>query len=523
VAAVVAGVVTVIEEERRVSIGDLVATAVQLHGAGRFREAEAIYRQVLAQKPAPPERPGVLTSLGNTLKAQRRFDEAVAMHLEALGQNQEFVEAWSNLGLTYQAKGLLNEAVTCIEQAVKRRPDDAGLQHNLGNALGLRGDFADAAAVCARAVQLAPAHIPAHITWATACKELGRSDEALAILDRALQIAPHNPDLHWNRGLTLLLEGDWAQGWQEIECRAQIPGLDSAFRDRREPLWQGVTDGHHDVGRTVTLVAEQGLGDTFQFIRYAPLVARTGAHVRLQAPAKLARVIGAGTGIEVVPAEAPAPPADAFAPLFSLPRLCGPAPDGIVAPPRYLSAEPEVSESWARRLGPRTGLRVGLAWQGNPQYRADARRSVPLRQWQPVLQVPGVELISLQKGFGAEQLASLPAGVRVRDLGRDLDNGPDAFVDTAGALMHIDLLITTDTALPHLAAALGCEVWLLLPAVPDWRWGRRGDRTPWYPSMKLWRQRHAGDWAEVMARVAHGLATRAASAPALSTASGGSL
>jgi Flp pilus assembly protein TadD len=494
-----------------VSIGALFETAVELHGAGRFREAEAIYRQVLAQQPAVP---GVLTSLGNTLKAQRRFDEAVAAHLEALAHNQDFVEAWSNLGLTYQAAGKFDEAIICIEQAVKRRPDEAGLQHNLGNALCLRGDFAAASAACARAVQLLPQHVPAHITWATACKELGHSDEALAILDRALQLAPHDPDLHWNRGLTLLLEGDWAQGWQEIEWRAQIPGLDSAFRNRAGDLWGGVSEGHHERTREITLVAEQGLGDTLQFVRYAPLVARTGAHVRLELPAKLGRLIGAGAGIDVVPAPS-SPPAltvpGTFAPLFSLPRLCGPAPDGIVAPPSYLGAEPALVEAWGQRLGPRTRLRVGLAWQGNPQYRGDRRRSLPLERCAPLWSIPGVDFISLQKGFGAEQLDGLPPGVQVRDLGRELDNGPDAFVDTAAALMHLDLLITSDTALPHLAAALGREVWLLLPAVPDWRWGRRGERTPWYPSVRLFRQRQAGDWDDVMAKVAAALATRAGS------------
>ena len=489
----------------------LVASAVKLHSDGRFTEAEVIYRQALAQQPRAI---GVLTSLGNTLKAQRRFDEAVAAHLEALALNQDFVEGWSNLGLTYQAAGRHDEAVTCIEQAVQRRPGEAGLQHNLGNALCQRGDFAAAKLACLRALELQPRHVPAHITLATAYKELGHNEDALAVLDQALTMQPNNPDVHWNRGLALLLEGDWAQGWQEIEWRAQIPGLDNAFRARPVAPWNGMPEvverGEAGSEAAVTLVAEQGLGDAIHFIRYAPLVARAGAKVRLEAPAKLNRLLRSATPVEPIDAS-PGPGVSArefFAPMFSLPRLCGPAPDGIVASPNYLAAEPGLTESWGRRLGPRSGLRVGIAWQGNPQYRADARRSLALTHFIPLLRTPGVEFVSLQKGFGAEQLAGLSPDLGLRDLGGEIDNGPDAFVDTAAALMHVDLLITSDTALPHLAAALGREVWLLLPAVPDWRWGRRGTRTPWYPSMTLWRQRHPGQWSDVFARVASALAER---------------
>jgi tetratricopeptide (TPR) repeat protein len=485
-----------------VNLEAVVAEAVRHHGAGRFAEAEALYRQVLTQQPRAA---GVLTSLGNSLKAQRRYDEAVAAHLEALGLHPEFIEAWSNLGLTYQAAGKLDEAVTCIEQAVQRRPADAGLQHNLGNALAARGDFSGARAACMRALELQPRHVPAHITLATALKELGQNQDALDVLGRAVALEPENADVHWNRGLSLLLEGHWAQGWQEIEWRARIPGLDTAFRGRADRPWGGLAEtakGDSADVNTVALVAEQGFGDAIQFIRYAPLVARTGAKLALEAPPRLGRLLGSAARFESEPKPG------FFAPLFSLPRLCGPAPDGIFVAPAYLAAEPALIESWGTRLGPRHRLRVGVAWQGNPQYRADQRRSLPLLQLLPLLRLAGIEFVSLQKGHGVEQLAGLPPEVTVRALGPELDNGADAFVDTAAALMHVDLVITSDTALPHLAAALGREVWLLLPAVPDWRWGRRGERTPWYPTMRLWRQKQAGDWAEVVSQVAAALAAR---------------
>ena len=495
----------------------------RLHGAGKFPEAEAVYRSALARHPhASP----LWTSLGNTLKGQRRFDEAIAAHLGALERNPDFVEAWSNLGLTYQAAGRLDEAVMALAQAVARRPQEPTLQHNLGSALCLRGDFEAASAACFAALELAPGLVPAHLTFATALKELGHNDDAIAVLRAAAEIEPDNADVHWNLGLSLLLEGCLAEGWAEIEWRRHIAGLDTAYQAgarARAALWQG----EPLAGRAITLVAEQGLGDTLQLIRFAPLVKARGAgQVRIVAQPRLERLLRAAPALADASdcagwsafaeraageAEAGAEGAALFAPLFSLPRLCGGSDPGArPAPARYLAAEPALVEAWARRLGPRTGLRVAIAWQGNPQYRADQRRSLALSHFLPALRVPGVEVVSLQKGFGAEQLAGLPADVRVRDVGPLLDTGPDAFVDTAAALMHVDLLLTSDTSLPHLGGGLGREVWLLLPAVPDWRWGRSGVQTPWYPGMRLYRQPQAGDWTAVIARVAEALAARVA-------------
>jgi hypothetical protein len=204
------------------------------------------------------------------------------------------------------------------------------------------------------------------------------------------------------------------------------------------------------------------------------------------------------------------PAVDRVAPLFSLPRLCGPAPDGIAAGAPYLACEEELRRAWSQRLGPRRGLRVGLGWQGNPGYVADGRRSPPLAGLLPALRVPGVELFSLQKGAGREQLSALPPDVRVTDLGAQLDDRADAFVDTAAVLSPLDLVVTSDTALPHLAGAMGRPTWLLLAHVPDWRWGLHGDVTPFYPTMRLYRQSAPGDWGELGARVAQALGARAA-------------
>lgn len=484
-----------------------VGEAVRLHGEGNFAAAEAIYREVLARH---PDEIGVLTSLGNSLKAQGRFDEAVKAHLAALERAPGFVEGWSNLGLTYQAAGRYDEAVMALEQAVARRQHDAPLLHNLGNACLLRGDFARAAELCRRALAADPRLIPACITLASAEKELGRNHEAIAVLGAALALARDNPDLHWNLGLSLLLAGRLDEGWREIEWRRHIPALAAGYR---QPAGARLWEGEPLAGAELALVAEQGLGDAIQFVRYAALARARGAgRVRVVAPGKLTRLLRGADGVdEVVPPSGA--PAGRFAPFFSLPRLLGPDGGGVIAPERYLVAEPALVEQWGRALGPARGLRVGLGWQGNPQYRADRWRSIPLARMEAILRVPGVELVSLQKSPGTEQLARLPPAIAPVDLGARLDLGPDAFVDTAAVLAHLDLVITSDTSLPHLAGALGREVWLLLPAVPDWRWGEAGETSTWYPRTRLFRQRRPGDWDEVVARVATELAARAEKGP----------
>ncbi len=507
------------------------ARATALHEAGRSADAERAYRKLLA---ADPESPVILTALGNSLKAQGRYDEAMAAHRAALAEAPGFAPAWSNLGLTAQAAGKLDQAITYFGEAVAVSPDDALLRHNLGNALCLRGDFERAAVLCTEALALAHGHRPARITLATCLRELGRIDEALAVLTEAARQAPDDPDVGWNRGLALLLAGRFEEGWRSIEARARIPGLDQAHRQRGLPP----DSASAVVGRPVALIAEQGLGDAIQFVRYARLAKERGAtSVEVVAPAKLLRLLKSASGVDAVtaaraPEIAASSPTLAGAasfrtiaavsaasagvassavpvPMFSAPRLFGPPPSGIDGRTPYLAAETARVAALAVGLPP-VGLRVGLAWQGNPKYRADARRSLAFGVLRPLLAQRGITFVSLQKDFGAEQLDELPLQQRPRDLGRTLDDGPDAFIDTAAALMNLDLLITTDTALPHLAGALDREVWLLLARVPDWRWGLSGERTAWYPRTRLFRQRVAGDWGPVVAEVAEALRARAA-------------
>ncbi len=266
------------------------------------------------------------------------------------------------------------------------------------------------------------------------------------------------------------------------------------------PDWLGEPLG----GKSLLIHAEQGLGDTIQFVRYVRFAARAGARTVLATPRSMHRLLDTCHGLdEVVAPEAEGSHARQI-PLLSLPRLAAEWPGTGETP--YLYAEPAKARAWGERLGPHQGLRIGICWQGNPNYAGDAQRSVPLEAFAPLASIPGVTLYSLHKGPGQAKLSGVGAALKIVDLGAELDREGHAFVDTAAAMSHLDLVISTDTAIPHLAGALGRPVWLLLPHVPDWRWGLAGGTTPWYPTMCLFRQASPGDWPSVFARVRAALA-----------------
>jgi len=273
------------------------------------------------------------------------------------------------------------------------------------------------------------------------------------------------------------------------------------------PLW----DGAPLAGRRLLLRAEQGLGDTIQFARYARAAARSGP-VALECPAALARLLSQSGLCEAVVARGEDVAFDVEAALMSAPFLLDPGLECAGGMVPYLSAEPDRVCRWARRLDAARGLKVGVCWQGNPAYRADRVRSIPLARFLPLAGIPGVTLVSLQKGPGADQLAGLPSDSGIMDFGAALDEGSDAFVDTAAVMANLDLVVTSDTAAAHLAGALGIETWLALAFAPDWRWGRAGETTPWYPAMRLFRQGAPGDWDGVFAKIARELAARAGKA-----------
>ena len=345
--------------------------------------------------------------------------------------------------------------------------------------------------------------------------EEGRCDEALACYDQALCWNSESPETHFNRARLRLLQGDWAQGWPEYECRwktKECPGWSFP-----QPQW----DGTDLAGRTILLLAEQGLGDTLHFIRYAPLVKQRGGTVIVECQPALIRILSSIEGIDSFVARGlPLPEFDVHASLLSLPGLFHTTVDNLPATVPYVHTDPALIEEWRPKLsqpndqesdiGHRTSnikrvFKVGIAWQGNPLFIGDRHRSVPLLHFASLAKVAGVQLISLQKGAGSEQLLDIAGKFQVLDLGSHLDEACGAFMETAAVMKNLDLVITSDTAIAHLAGALAVPVWVALSFMPDWRWMLRRHDSPWYPTMRLFRQTRRGQWPDVFAEMAEEL------------------
>ena len=506
---------------RKHQIESLFRHGSQLHAAGRLAEAEATYRQVLL---AVPRHAGSLHMLGVLALQSGQADAALELIAQAIAVRPAEAIYHVNRATALLAKGAAEEAAAACRHALSlkrnsaeacqvlghaladlRRPEDAvaayrdalrwnpgvpDLHNDLGLALRHAGRQDEAAAVLREAVARAPDDTYALANLAGVLKELRQLDEAELLYQRALALRPDDPAQHYNLSLLLLLEGRSSEGWREYAWRFRAGA--AVIPDAAQPRWRG----EPLAGRTLLIRAEQGLGDAIQFCRFAPLVG--DGEVILEVHRPLGRLLGSLGGIgRVTRMGDELPRFDLQAPLLDLPGLLG----GLGAPVPYLAAEPERVAKWRDRVGEQ-GLRVGVAWQGNPASPAELGRSYPLAQLRPLADVPGIRLISLQRHDGLEQLGSLPDGLRIETLGDDLDAGPDAFIDTAAAMQNLDLVITSDTSVAHLAGALGRPVWVALQHVPDWRWLLDGEECPWYPTMRLFRQSRRGDWAGVFARMA---------------------
>ena len=386
-------------------------------------------------------------------------------------------------------------------RALALRPDFVGALSNRAVTLQALDRLDEALASLDRALALDPGSIEALTNRAGVLQELRRFDEALATYDRAVAIAPDNVEAQINRALLLLLTGDFARGWPAYEWRRKLASWDaSTFA---QPEWSD-----EDIaGKRLLLHAEQGFGDTIQFARYAALAAARGAEVILAVQASLVPLLGALPGITVVAAGRGQLPAfDLHCPLLSLPRLFGTTLATIPGGVPYIVAPPDRIAAWAPHL-PADGLRVGLTWSGHPANTRDHERSIPFAHLAPLLAVAGTRFVSLQKDVRAADADALWRSGNIVDLRADLRD----FADTAAVVAQLDLVITVDTAVAHLAGAMGKPVWVLLPRVPDFRWLLDRATSPWYPSARLFRKGQVDTWDAVIAGVATELAARAAS------------
>jgi Tfp pilus assembly protein PilF len=468
---------------------------VVLRDLGKVDEAVPCYRQALRLQPDDPE---INNNLGIALEEQGKPQEAIACYRAALRLRPDYAEALSNLGGLLTGQGKLDEAVVYLQQAISLKTDCAEVHNNLGVALTGQGKWDEAEASLRRALRLKPQYAQAHTNLANVFRERGRTDEAITAYRQALLWQPDHVEAHLNLGMALLLLGRFEEGWPEYEWR----------RRHREfppsPFPQQWWDGSDLKGKTILLSAEQGFGDTLQFIRYAPLIERRGGRVIVGCPQPLLRLLESCAGIDhLTGSPDTVPPFDVQTSLLSLPGIFGTTLMTIPAAVPYLHADPTLAERWRRDLNRIEGFKVAIAWHGNPSN-TDRRKVVPLTQFASLAEVEGVRLVSLQKGHGVEQLSALADRLRIVDLAPAIDD----FRDTAAVLANVDLVITVDTALAHLAGAMGVPVWVALRWAADWRWLRQREDSPWYPTMRLFRQPEPGNWEAVFQRMAAELRDR---------------
>jgi len=402
-----------------------------------------------------------------------------------------------SLGMALTRLGKFDDAARCHNEALALAPDDPATLTALGDLLQQRDRVDDAEACYRAALQVAPQRADTLGNLGAALYRLGRPDEAIACYRTALRLAPALAELHDNLGRALLLSGQFVEGWEEHEWRWRT--RESAREAQRfaGPAWSGETLSD----RVLLLHAEQGFGDAIQFCRYAPLVGAT-ARVVLEAPRALVRLFAGLPNIERIVAQGDALPRfEVHCPLLSLPRACRTTLATIPRDVPYLAPTPASVAAWRRRLDGLAGLRVGLAWAGRPTQGADRRRSIALDRLAPLARVPGIVLVSLQTGAASAQAAAPPPGMTLHDWTAGLQD----FADTAALIEALDLVIAVDSAVAHLAGALGKPVWLLNRFDTCWRWLQQRTDSPWYPSLRQFRQSRPGDWDEVIAEVAAAL------------------
>jgi Flp pilus assembly protein TadD len=462
-----------------------------LHETGHFEEAADCYREAIAAAPTAALHAQAWYNLGVTRMRQDRLVESRAAYLEAVKLDPLYPEASNNLGSVLYELGNTEEAESAWLAAARLRPGWADPLFNLGILHQKRGDLDRALEYYQAVLVHNPEHAEARMNLGSTLLALGRPAEAFERYRETLDRQPENADLHANMALLRLLQGDFRAGWEEYEWRWRQPKALLRTFHRPDvmtseiPLW----DGAALKGRRILIHAEQGFGDTIQFIRFASLVKNRGGEVILECQPSLHRLLSTARGVgQTVVRDTPLPLFDVHAPLLSLPRILGTTLDSIPADVPYLHANPALTAKFGELIAAAAGGRrtVGLVWAGNPANPNDRNRSLPFALAEELASLPGMAFFSLQKGARA----FIP-----------LDEHMTDFAETAAAIANLDLVISVDTAVAHLAGALGRPVWTLLPFAPDWRWLLGREDSPWYPTMRLFRQARRGDWPSVIRNV----------------------
>jgi tetratricopeptide (TPR) repeat protein len=454
-----------------------------LRCTGNLPRAISLFRQAMNIDPnlADPH-----NNIGIALADLGRFDDAIAEYKIAIHLNPRDPQPYNNLGNALLKKRLIDQAIGVFEEALKIRGDYADAMMNLAVALRVKNQNDRAMKLLERSLQIRPNFFEALLNYGQALCDLHRFKEAIQIFRKAIDLKPEDPAAHFHLSGVLLLTGDFDEGWREYEWRVLRPDRQYTKFSPGKPAWTG----DNPAGKRILIYAEQGAGDTIQFCRLLATLSQRGAQTILVSPPQLLRLLRSVDGVgHLITNTQHWTEFDCQCYLLSLPLLLRIKPKEIPAQVPYLHAEPELVDLWRNRLGPLgSQKKIGLVWAGNPDHSNDHNRSIPLSKFAPLAGIPGVSFISLQKGHVAGQTP--PAGMELIDHTAELTD----YAHTAGLIANLDMVISADTSVAHLAGAMGKPVWTLLPFYPDLRWMLNRSDTPWYPTMRLFRQTHTDDW-----------------------------
>jgi Flp pilus assembly protein TadD len=467
--------------------------AIRYHSAGNLVDAEKIYQQILRALPHHAEAAHLL----GVLSGQRGdFITAIDLLNRAVTLNPQNPQYYKNLGKALHDSGRIDEGIVATRKAVEMMSNDPAAHNDFGVMVMEAGGLDEAIAAFRAAVAIQPAS-PVFVGNLAHClHDRGLLQEAAAMYRRAIELAPDNMQFHFGYSMTLLSLGEFEAGWEEFESRFAIPSL-KVTRHFTEPQW----DGSDLNGKTILLHTEGGFGDGLQFIRFLPMVRRRAAIVLLECQPELVNLFSQLPGVERLVARGqPLPKFDVQIPLQGLPRIFRTTLQTIPTRVPYLAAPSQQATKWRDRVAAQPGLKVGIVWAGSSGGNR-LRRPHTLQTFLPLAQVKGVQFFSLQKGAHAQQ--AIPPGFPLMDWTAEISD----FADLAGLISSLDLVISIETSVAHLAGAMAKPIWTLIPFISDFRWMRDGNDSPWYPTMRLYRHTYDGNWSDVMEKIAGDLAS----------------